>query len=559
MHESNSSYSSADSIYKQKDPLLAVEHLTVYYRGSPHPAVDNAHLTVRSGEVVAIIGESGSGKSTLSKAVIGLLPKAAHIARGSIRITGQDITALAERELVKLRGRVIGLVPQDPATSLDPVQPIGAQLTEVFRLHASGGPSSRAQLHDKALELLELVGIDHPEQRLRQYPHELSGGMKQRVLIAIAFGLRPKLLIADEPTSALDVTVQKQVLEVFDKLAQQTGVAVLFVTHNLAVACDHARRAVVMRSGQVLDGGAVDDLVFKPKHNYTRELIRAAFKLSPRRERTQDPQAQTSQAAVEVLGLTKLFAHGSGQQFKAVDDVSFAVEAGSTFALVGESGSGKSTTARLILGLARPSAGKVRVAGQDVTNLTGEAQRDVWRHIQLVHQNPQVALDPRLTVEQIIAEPLHAFDIGDRAQRPQRVAELLDQVGLARGIAQRRPRELSGGQQQRIAIARALAPRPRSVVLDEALSALDVVTQGRILNLLEQLQRELNLTYLFISHDLELVRSLSDAVAVLRRGRLIETGPTQQVFGNPHHAYTRALLDATPGKRLREHLEHRTD
>jgi peptide/nickel transport system ATP-binding protein len=258
---------------------------------------------------------------------------------------------------------------------------------------------------------------------------------------------------------------------------------------------------------------------------------------------------------VEVADLTKVFAHRSGQQFKAVDAVSFAVRAGSTFAVVGESGSGKSTIARLILGLARPDAGTVHIAGRDVTNLTAEPQREVWRHIQLVHQNPQVALDSRLMVEQIIAEPLKAFHIGERGQRPQRIAELLDQVGLPRSIEQRRPRELSGGQQQRVAIARALAPQPHIMVLDEALSALDLVTQGRILDLLEQLRRELDLTYLFIFHDLGLVRSLSDAVAVPRHGRLIETGPTQQVFGDPSHAYTRALVDASPGQRLREHLE----
>jgi peptide/nickel transport system ATP-binding protein len=270
-----------------------------------------------------------------------------------------------------------------------------------------------------------------------------------------------------------------------------------------------------MRSGRVVDGEGFDELIFKPKHEYTDELIRAALRPGSYGERA---QVSPGESAVEVLGLTKVFAHGSGQQFQAVDAVAFAVEAGR----VGESGSGKSTTARLIHGLARPSAGTVRLAGREATNLVGQARREVWRHIQLVHQNPQVALDPRLTVKQIIAEPLRAFDIGNRAERPQRIAELLDQVGLPHSVLQRRPREFSGGQQQRVAIARALAPHPRVVVLDEALSALDVVTQGRILNLLEQLQRELNLTYLFISHDLDLVRSLADAVAVLWRGRLIE-------------------------------------
>ncbi len=537
-------------------PLVVIDDLTISYRGAERPAVHRASLTIRAGEVLAVIGESGSGKSTLSKAIIGLLPPSARIDGGSITVDGHDISALRERELVKLRGRLIGLVPQDPATSLDPVQPIGRQLTEVFRLHpVDGRPLSRSELHDRALQLLEQVGIDHPEQRLRQYPHELSGGMKQRVLIAMAFGLRPKLLIADEPTSALDVTVQKQVLEVFDRLTRQTGVAVLFVTHNLAVASDHAARAIVMRGGEVLDGGALDDLVCTPQHTYTRELISSAFRLSRSEPRVPPPSVTIAPAvapAVEVNGLTKFFAHGQNARFKAVDDVSFAVTAGSTFALVGESGSGKSTTARLILGLASPDAGSVRVRGNDVTRLRPDAQREVWREIQLVHQNPQVALDPRLTIEEIVEEPLRSFGVGSRDERRRQVALLLDRVGLSGALAARKPRELSGGQQQRVAIARALAPRSRIVVLDEALSALDVSTQGRILDLLSELQRELSLTYMFISHDLDLVRSLSDSVAVLRRGRLVETGPTAQVFAHPTDPYTRALLDATPGRRLHE-------
>ncbi|OZI37859.1 ABC transporter ATP-binding protein [Bordetella genomosp. 10] len=535
--------------------MLEIENLTVQYRDNEHPAVDGARVSVGSGEIVALIGESGSGKSTLSRAVIGLLPKTARIARGSIRVDGQELTALSEREWVKWRGRLIGLVPQDPATSLDPVQAIGAQVTEIFRLHASDRRRSRAELRDEAEALLELVGIDHPGQRLRQYPHELSGGMRQRVLIAMAFGLRPRLLIADEPTSALDVTVQKQVLEVFDRLARQTRVAVLFVTHNLAVACDHAQRAVVMRNGKVLESGAVEDVLFKPTQQYTRDLVGSAFKVRAGADRAARRELPPARPAVEVAGLTKVFAHGPGQRFTAVDAVSFAVPAGSTFALVGESGSGKSTIARLILGLTRPSAGMVRVDGRETSSLTGGAQREVWRHIQLVQQNPQVALDPRMTAEQIISEPLHAFDIGDRARRRLRVVELLDQVGLPRNTARRRPRELSGGQQQRVAIARALAPEPRIVVLDEALSALDVVTQARIIDLLDGLQRALNLTYLFISHDLDVVRSLSDAVAVLRHGRLIETGAAGIVLAQPRHAYTRALLEATPGQRWRRREE----
>lgn len=476
------------------EPVLEIANLTISYRGSAQPAVRGADLTIRPGEVVAVIGESGSGKSTLSRAAIGLLPATARIESGSIRVGGRELSALNERELVRLRGRTIALVPQDPATSLDPVAPIGRQLTEVFRLHRDGKKLSRAELRAKAVELLELVGVDHPDQRLRQYPHELSGGMRQRVLIAIAFGLRPVLLIADEPTSALDVTVQKQVLEVIDRLTEQTGVAVLFVTHNLAVASDHADRAVVMRAGEVLDSGPVDDLVLSPQHDYTRHLISSAFGLTQRDGPR--PAPPSGPAVVEVTGLTKNFTHGPSGQFKAVDDVTFALAPNSTFALVGESGSGKSTTARLILGLVRPDAGAVSVHGRQVSGLTGRARREVWREIQLVQQNPQVALDPRLTVEQIVDEPLRSFGLGDRADRRRRVAELLDQVGLPGVFATRKPRELSGGQLQRVAIARALAPRSPIVVLDEALSALDVVTQTRILDLLTEVQRELELTYL---------------------------------------------------------------
>lgn len=299
----------------------------------------------------------------------------------------------------------------------------------------------------------------------------------------------------------------------------------------------------------MVESGPIDEVITNPEHVYTHALIASAFRENARRAPPVQPAEQT--LAVEVHGLSKIFSHGPNGRFKAVDDVSFRVAAGSTFALVGESGSGKSTTARLILGLARADAGTVRVQGQETTHLTGRAQREVWREIQLVHQNPQVALDPRLTIAEIVAEPLHAFGIGGRAERQKRVAQLLDRVGLSGELSARKPRELSGGQQQRVAIARALAPQSRIVVLDEPLSALDVVTQGRILDLLGELQRELGLTYLFISHDLDLVRSLSDHIAVLRRGRLIETGATADVFANPRDAYTRALIDATPGRRLR--------
>lgn len=516
----------------------------------PRHVVQDISFDIHAGETLCVVGESGSGKSVTSFAVMGLLaPDALRPCAGRILLDGEDILTCSPERLRELRATRMSMVFQEPMTALNPVRTVGWQIDEVLRAHSRLNAAERKK---KILDMLQAVRLPDIERIYASYPHQLSGGQRQRIVICMALILDPKLLIADEPTSALDVTVQKQVLEVFDRLAQQTGVAVLFVTHNLAVACDHAHRAVVMRNGRVVESGPVEDLVFRPTQPYTRDLAASAFKVRAVGGRTGRPQPDAGKRAIEVTGLTKIFAQGSGQQFKAVDAVSFAVPAGSTFALVGESGSGKSTVARLILGLAHASAGTVRVDGRDATALTGDAQREVWRHIQLVQQNPQVALDPRLSVEQIIAEPLHAFGIGERAQRPHRVAELLDQVGLPRNIAQRRPRALSGGQQQRVAIARALAPRPRIVVLDEALSALDVVTQARIIDLLDRLQRELDLTYLFISHDLEVVRSLSDFVAVLRHGRLIESGPTGSVFEHPRSPYTRALLAATPGQRLRD-------
>ncbi len=534
--------------------LLEVRGLRIEYGRGPEAVVaaESLDLVLKPGEIVALVGESGSGKSTLSKSIIGLLPESANISAGSIVFDGNELTGLPERALEKIRGRQIGMVPQDPGASLDPVKTVGSQVAEVFRLHPEGRRRSKEEIRAEVIRLFELVGIDRPGERLKQYPHELSGGLKQRVLIAIAFSLGPKLLIADEPTSALDVTVQRRVLEVFSRLAREHGTAVIFVTHDLAVATDLADRIVVMQHGKIREDRPVADILTRPEDDYTVRLLQEASPAAPpdapgpaRRDRDEPPPA------IEVSGLTKIFGHGDAEH-RAVNDVSFSVRQGTTFALVGESGSGKSTTARMIMRLLDPSSGSVQIHGNDVTSLAGKDKRELWRTLQLVYQNPDSALDPRLTIADIVAEPLAGFRIGSRSERRTRVAELLDQVQLPARVAGSRTKELSGGQRQRVAIARALASGARALVLDEALSALDVLTQAQILILLEELQRDLGLSYLFISHDLHVVERVAHDVGVMSKGQLMEAGPTSQVFSNPQSEYTRLLLDSNPGHRLRE-------
>lgn len=526
--------------------LLNIEHASVTYPGQPEPSLRNVDLTVQAGEVVALVGESGSGKSTLTKAILQLLPQGSETV-GRIELDGTDIVTLSKNELRKIRGEDIGLVPQDPGGSLNPVKTIGSQLEEVFRLHQKG-EVSRAERRERCIELLEAVGIDRPEQRLKQYPHELSGGLKQRVLIAIAFALRPRLLIADEPTSALDVTVQKRVLDVFDRLRREYGTTVLFVTHDIALAADYADRIAVMSDGRLLEVNTVRSILTEPQHGYTDALISQASVQhdlgSGRTEATSD-----GSAAVEVRKLTKTFG-ADAQARKAVDEVSFSVAPGTTFALVGESGSGKSTTARMLMRLTDPDSGQIFVEGQDVTHLSGAEKRHLWRSLQLVYQNPDSALNPRQTIEQIVAEPLVNFGIASGKEARSRARDLLDQVRLPVDLATLRPAELSGGQRQRVAIARALATGAKTLVLDEALSALDVLTQAAILELLDELQQTRGLTYVFISHDLHIVERIADQVAVMSQGQIVEVGTAEQVFNAPQHPYTVRLLEARPGEVL---------
>ncbi len=524
-------------------PVVRIEDLRVEYAQGT-VAADNINLEIPGGQIVAIVGESGSGKSTLTKSLIGLLPQGTK-STGSIRFGGTEVTTFDVQQWRKIRGAGIGLVPQDPGASLDPVKTIGSQVIEAFRLHPSRSVPKN-QWRSKAIELLESVGIDRAESRLSQYPHELSGGLKQRVLIAIAFALNPQLLIADEPTSALDVTVQRTVLEIFVSLARKNGTTVLFVTHDLAVATDIADRVLVMNSGHILEDRSVKELVSQSTDPYTKALLDQAYATANQQE-----ARSADDIAISVNDLSKVFGKGNNAH-TAVSSVSFDVARGTTFSLVGESGSGKSTTAKIIMGLLEATRGDVSVNGTDVTNIGGKQRYALWREAQLVYQNPDSALDPRQHVESIIAEPMVNYRLGDANWRRERVAELMRQVNLSPELASKRPGELSGGQRQRIAIARALASGAKILVLDEALSALDVLTQEQILELLDQLQRAENLTYLFISHDLHVVERISHQVGVMRGGQLVEVGSAAEVFSNPQHEYTQTLLAANPGHVLRE-------
>ena len=535
--------------------VLNVEGLKVSYatREGRREVVHGVSFDVDEGEVLALVGESGSGKSTTAHALIGLLPEGGRVDAGVVRLGGLDISGWSQKQLRTVRGAHVGLVPQDPGASLDPVRPIGVQVAELLRLH---GHRDRKAVHARVIELLERVGLDDPDLRARQYPHELSGGMRQRVLIAIAIALKPKLIIADEPTSALDATVQRRILDLIDDLRREQGTSVLLVTHDLGVAADRAQRIVVLKDGVVVEQDSAQALLATPRDAYTRQLLLDAPALATEFRRPEAPlflrdasaAAAENPYAVVATGLVKEFAARGREPFRAVEDVSFRVRRGTTHALVGESGSGKTTTARLVTRFLHPDAGTIELDGANIADLKGDALRQLRRRIQLVYQNPFSSLDPRQTIGQIVAEPLANFRTGSAAERRARAAELVDRVALPADVLGRSPRELSGGQRQRVAIARALAIRPDVVVLDEAVSALDVTVQARILELLEGLQRELGLTYLFISHDLAVVRRISHTVSVMRRGRIVDEGTTEDLFRNPTHEYTRELLAAVPGR-----------
>jgi peptide/nickel transport system ATP-binding protein len=540
-------------------PLLEIRGLSVSYRtrGGTVSAVRGVDLDVWPGQVTAVVGESGSGKSTTAHAVTRLLAANGTIDAGTVRFGRHDLATLSEAELRTVRGARIGLVPQDPTVSLNPVKRIGEQVAEVLRIHCL---ATRRTAAAEAVAVLDRAGLPDAAVRARQYPHELSGGMRQRALIAVAIAAKPELIIADEPTSALDVTVQRVILDHLQHLTEESGTAILLVTHDLGVAADRAQRLVVMEQGRVVEAGETRTVLADPRHEYTRRLLASAPSLATARPRTPVSAVPVSAVPavtaplVEARNLVKEFrlprAGGEARTLRAVDDVSLTLRRGQTLALVGESGSGKSTTARLLLRLADATSGHVLFDGTDVTTARGAEVRQLRRRAQLVYQNPYASLDPRFSVGEVITEPLRAFKVGDRASRLDRARALLDRVALPAATLERRPAELSGGQRQRVAIARALALSPDLVVCDEPVSALDVSVQAQVLDLLAELQADTGVAYLFISHDLAVVRQIAHRVAVMRAGRVVETGPPGDLFAEPRHAYTRELLAAIPGGRV---------
>ncbi|AAN68827.1 MULTISPECIES: dipeptide ABC transporter ATP-binding protein [Pseudomonas] len=527
-----------------QSPLIEVRDLSVSYSfaGQRSQALRQLSFSLVQGETLAVVGESGSGKSTLANALLGLLPGNARIDQGQLWVDGVDMAQASERARRQLRGRTIGLVPQDPMVSLNPTQRIGQQIAEALQL-ARGRryPGQEA----KVLALLDQVGLDEPALRARQYPHELSGGMRQRVLIAIALAGEPRLIIADEPTSALDVTVQRRILDHLQLLVAERGISLLIITHDLGMACDRADRLLVMKQGEQVEHGSPRQILWGARQPYTRALLDAAPAFVPRR-RPAAPRGQTPLLRLSHVG-KRFELPGKNEHYTALHDLSLELHAGQTLAIVGESGSGKSTALRIALGLEKPSQGQVVFAGEDVTGYTWSQFRPLRRRIQLVQQNPFAALDPRFTVFDSVVEPLVSFGLlrGEALERKAR--ELITRVQLPVQFLDRLPRELSGGQRQRVAIARALALEPEVLLLDEPVSALDVSVQAQILALLDELQRELGMAYVLVSHDLAVVASMADQVLVLRRGQVVEQGPALQVLSKSASAYTRALIDAIPG------------
>lgn len=552
-------------------PIAQIKKLRVEFQTKDGPVVgvEDVSFEVNPGETVCIVGESGSGKSVSSLSLMRLVEfGGGEIAGGQLlfdRRDGEEMNlADADQDLMKqIRGNEIGMIFQEPMTALNPVFTVGRQLTEGLRIHKN---MSKAQAEERALELLRQVRIPEPERRLKQYPHELSGGMRQRVVIAMAMACEPRLLIADEPTTALDVTIQAEILALMDRLKRETGTAVMFITHDMAVVAQMADRVVVMFRGNKVEEGSVKEIFENPQHDYTKALLAAVPKLGEMQGKAAPepmkllgvegqniaPIPGTEQTLLTVKNLTTRFPVKGGllrrtiSNVHAVEDVSFTLNKGQTLSLVGESGCGKSTAGRSILRLVEPMAGEVDLDGVDIMKLDQAGLRKARLDMQMIFQDPFASLNPQMQLVDQVAEPMRNYGVASGSELQDRVAQLFDKVQLPRSFMRRFPHEMSGGQRQRIAIARALALNPKLIIADEAVSALDVSVQAQVLNLMMELQSELGLSYLFISHDMAVVERVSHHVGVMYLGRIVELGPRARVFENPQHAYTQALMKAVP-------------
>ncbi|MET7495432.1 ABC transporter ATP-binding protein [Streptomyces sp900116325] len=542
--------------------LVEVSDLTISFDGADGArAVDGLSFTLEEGAALGVVGESGSGKSASAYALLGLHRGTGARVGGSIRVAGVDVQAADDAELRALRGAKAAMVFQDPLSSLDPYYAVGDQIAEVYRVHTrASGRAARA----RAVDVLDRVGIPDAVRRSRSRPHEFSGGMRQRALIAMALACEPQLLIADEPTTALDVTVQAQILDLLHSLRRETGMGLLLVTHDVGVAAESVDEVLVMQSGREVERGPVAEVLGAPRQPYTRELLAAVPRVDAKRPEpvpvpaarvaaAGDPRpdaavsrvAQTGEPLLEAIDLRREFGRGRSR-VTAVDGVSLTVHPGETLGIVGESGSGKTTLGRMLVRLLDPTAGRLHYRGTEIGSLSDKALRPHRRELQMVFQDPVASLNPRRSIGESVADPLRAAGALDDTRIRARVQELLERVGLDPDRYDRYPHEFSGGQRQRVGIARALAADPKLIVCDEPVSALDVTTQAQVTALLAELQRELGLGLVFIAHDLAVVRQVSDRVAVMRQGRIVEQGSVDEVYGAPQDPYTRQLLAAVP-------------